>query len=320
MKDDLFCFDKNLENQFASRQTDYSDKLKKARIMCIRGRYEQALNIAEEILDDDPENMGAYIEILRVHSDDFSIFEGEEIDKDIRAIEKLFPDIDNDEYIEFLRNKKKAISNKQETVVSNENKKNRNETETNIVNKTAQLNEKTIINNNAYVASSQENVTENSPVNQVATPKINEATAVVIIKNQEKYSSAELSEAKIALDFFANNGSASALNILGWVYLFGRCGYTQDRKKAFDYFTKSAQLDYPTAMCWLGDCYYFGYGCTCNYSLALEYYKNAADLGSAWGMRQVGYCYENGRGATKDLTKAIEFYKKGASLNDDDET
>ena len=103
MAKDLFDFDVQVEE----KKTDFSQQIELANVLCIRGQYERAIKIFNDILDVDYKCEEAYVGLLRAHSEDFSLFEGKEIEQDIKAIEKLFPDIMNKDYVQYisLRNK-----------------------------------------------------------------------------------------------------------------------------------------------------------------------------------------------------------------------
>ena len=89
---------------------NYADELKKARVLCIRGQYDRALEIYNKILDEDYENEEALIGLLRVHSKDFREFDGDIIEDDIHAIEKLAPDTEDEEYLDYLIKRNNKIS------------------------------------------------------------------------------------------------------------------------------------------------------------------------------------------------------------------
>ena len=89
---------------------DHKAELRKADILCIREQYDRAIDIYNQILDEDMECEEAYVGLLKAHSEYFTIFSGEQIDKDIRIIERLFPDIENEEYLTFLKKRKEARS------------------------------------------------------------------------------------------------------------------------------------------------------------------------------------------------------------------
>lgn len=287
MKDDLFNFDESLADGFATQKNNFDEKLKKARILCIRGRFEQALAICEEILDEDMENMGAYIEILRVHSEDFTVFEGEDIDKDIHAIERLFPDIDNDEYIDYLQKRRKSLKNK--NIGSD---------------------------NNAQSTVSNKNIENSSTINRIVTDnadsdkKFTEEEALEIIRNPNSKPKYIVENAKSVYEEYAQSGSAAALCNIGYFYASGDYNYEVDQTKAFEYNKKSADLGNVTAMYNIGIYYSNGIGTRKNQKKAFEYFKKAADKGDSDGMFKTGCCYRDGSGVDKNIKKAIEYFKK----------
>ena len=87
---------------------DHKAELRKADILCIREQYDRAIDIYNQILDEDMECEEAYVGLLKAHSEYFTIFSGEQIEKDIRIIERIFPDIENEEYLTFLKKRKEA--------------------------------------------------------------------------------------------------------------------------------------------------------------------------------------------------------------------
>ncbi len=101
MGKDLFDLDDSLVEK-----KDHQEELKKANILCIREQYDRALDIYNKILDEDMECEGAYVGLLKAHSECFTKFEGEQIEKDIRVIERMFPDIEDEEYISYLKKRK----------------------------------------------------------------------------------------------------------------------------------------------------------------------------------------------------------------------
>ena len=320
MKDDLFNFDESLAGGFDTPTNDYEAQLKKARTLCIRGRYEQALAICESILDEDMDVVGAYIEILRVHSEDFTIFEGKEIEQDIHAIERLFPDVDNDEYIDYLQKRNKflkakgntssnasnvsaqAVENVSSQTVATDNKKN----------KVSAKDENSTSKKKNSGSAPQKNTRGSS------TTSMGMVQAREIIENQSDHPISKVAEAKKAMDALANNGDANALFWLGRFYDTGRYGYPEDKQKAFDCFQKAAGLGSDIALYNLGIYYQFGNFVRKNMEKAFEYYKQAADLGFALAMHDVGCCYRDGQGVAKDIKKALTYFQKAADAGNND--
>ena len=104
MDKDLFNYDALLLSE-QDKSSGYKEELLKAKELAEKGEYDKSLGIYEAILDEDVHNQAAYVGLLRVHSKNFTIFEGKDIDRDIRVIEKLFGDCKDPEYISFINNK-----------------------------------------------------------------------------------------------------------------------------------------------------------------------------------------------------------------------
>ena len=116
-KDDIFNFDEQISDAFDKQVKSFDEQLRKAKIYCVRGQYDKALEIYNAILDEDMENQDAYVGLLRVHSEDFTVYEGPEIERDIHTIETLFPDIEDPEYIEYIKKRKQYFSSGSETQI-----------------------------------------------------------------------------------------------------------------------------------------------------------------------------------------------------------
>ena len=118
----MFDLDDSLLKDEAS---DISKDLELADVLCMREQFDRALSIYNKILDKDMKNEGAYVGILKVHSEYFTKFDSPEIEKDIRIIERMFPDIKNKEYANYCLERKKYLesnnnSKKVETVKEKE--------------------------------------------------------------------------------------------------------------------------------------------------------------------------------------------------------
>lgn len=91
-----------------------NETLARARIMCIRGNYEEALKAYDKYVSvyfDDP---AGYIGQLRVHSEDFTIFESPLIDKDLKVIKTISKGktITDAEYLDYLSARSAALAAK----------------------------------------------------------------------------------------------------------------------------------------------------------------------------------------------------------------
>ena len=114
MGKNMFDLDDSL---LEDNKSDYSEEIKKARALSIRGQYDRALDIYNKILDEDFENEEALIGVLRVHSKNFREFDDKKIEDDIFAIEQMAPDTTNEEYLDYLSKREdyKANHKKEDT-------------------------------------------------------------------------------------------------------------------------------------------------------------------------------------------------------------
>lgn len=107
-KDDLFDLDNSLMD------SKYKEDFERANVYCIREKYDDALKIYNKILDEDYKCLDAYIGILKVHSLNYTKYDGDEIEKDIRIINKLFPNINDEEVLSYLDKRKSLLNNRTE--------------------------------------------------------------------------------------------------------------------------------------------------------------------------------------------------------------
>ena len=115
MGKDLFDFDSSLDFEQEKpkpKKKGFEEELHRAEVLCIRGQYDKSLKIYEAILDEDIDNQDAYLGLLRVHSEDFTLFEGKDIENDIKVIEKLFEDIDTPEYLSYMKKRNAFLKEK----------------------------------------------------------------------------------------------------------------------------------------------------------------------------------------------------------------
>lgn len=96
-------------------------------------------------------------------------------------------------------------------------------------------------------------------------------------------------------------------------YDSGSDGVQKDQVKAFDLFSKAAELGNPYAERWLGKYFEKGLGgVAIDLSKAVEHYKNAAAKGDPEAQYLLGYCYENGQGVKKHFQSAKKWYRMAA--------
>ena len=86
----------------------------------------------------------------------------------------------------------------------------------------------------------------------------------------------------------------------------------QDYNKAFELFTKSAAQNDPNGIFMQAQCIWFGRGTEEDKSKAFELFKKAADFGSAQGALDAGKALYLGEGTEKNLEDAMKYFKKSA--------
>ena len=108
------------------------------------------------------------------------------------------------------------------------------------------------------------------------------------------------------------NGYHCAQNMVGICYFFG-LGVAKNVKKAFEYYSLSAEQGNSRSMCNLGYCYANGCGTEENKTIAFEWHEKSADLGYCVALYNVGVDYETGEGVTEDAFLAQSYYMQAAA-------
>ena len=85
---DLAQIERGLDKQL-EKSAEYESKVTKIRAFCIRGNYEEAKRLCDELLDADPADMNAYMGLIRVASENYTAYEGEELEKTIREAKQI---------------------------------------------------------------------------------------------------------------------------------------------------------------------------------------------------------------------------------------
>ena len=100
MSKNMFDLDDELLND-----NKYSEELDRADSLCMREQFDRAIEIYNKVLDSDMRNERALLGILKVHSAYYTIYDGPGIEKDIRIIERVLPNINNPEYLYYCKKK-----------------------------------------------------------------------------------------------------------------------------------------------------------------------------------------------------------------------
>jgi len=116
---------------------------------------------------------------------------------------------------------------------------------------------------------------------------------------------------KTAID----QGHAKANYHMGNFYRAG-IGVDADGQKAFEYYTKAAELGISDGVDRLGDCYRIGTGVQVDDREAFLYYQRAAQMGNSKGLCNLGLCYLNGRGCQQDTEIAFRWITTAIDTGD----
>jgi TPR repeat protein len=108
----------------------------------------------------------------------------------------------------------------------------------------------------------------------------------------------------------ADNGDAHSQAYIAELYRFGKGGFHKDLKKAYEYYSMSADMKCAEGIAGLSNLYFDGEYVQKNYEKAFQLCLEAAKLGSTMGMSNVGWMYELGHGVEKDLDSAKFWYSK----------
>ncbi|MDR1123319.1 MAG: sel1 repeat family protein [Elusimicrobiota bacterium] len=102
---------------------------------------------------------------------------------------------------------------------------------------------------------------------------------------------------------------------LGVFYDKGFC-LKKDYKKAFYYYSKSAELGNPVSQSNIGTMYYLGQGVQQNYKKAFDWFAKAAEQGYRSDQHNLGLLYYKGHGINQDYKKAFYWFTKSSEQGD----
>ena len=99
----------------------------------------------------------------------------------------------------------------------------------------------------------------------------------------------------------------NAENNFNWGYWCAFYGKPRKkyRNRAFEFWTKAAELGHVRAQFYLGTCYDFKIGKKRNLKLAKQWYEKAAKAGHDLAQYNLGFMYRDGIGVRKNLKKSF---------------
>ena len=297
MGDDLFNFNGQFEEALTERLNPYEKDLKRAKIYCVRAQYDNALAIYNHILEEDIENQDAYLGLLRAHSENFTIFFSEEIDRDVYTLDSLFPDLDDPEYAKFKYARGALLQDN--SMEGNLQKMNKPDEVLALgdqyFNKQAY--------NDAYKAYER-------------AAKLGYGEAFMRIGYLHYYGYGVNKDQNLALRFYRkaiDKGATRACYLLGLAYM----NDLGDDKEAIQCFSSGAEKGELSCMACLGYMQMYGKGTEVDYAAAFQNLSAGLEAEPSFACTCLGYLYENGLGTEKNLENALALYKQGAGYGDD---
>eukprot|EP00754_Rhynchopus_humris_P043558 Rhum_TRINITY_DN3352_c0_g1::Rhum_TRINITY_DN3352_c0_g1_i1::g.10456::m.10456/K14026/SEL1, SEL1L; SEL1 protein len=115
----------------------------------------------------------------------------------------------------------------------------------------------------------------------------------------------------------ADRGHVSSQMVLGYAFMWGIRGLTQDTVQACKYFELAADRDEPAAFGALGTLYAQGINSATNalernYTKASEYFEKGVEKDHAVSLNGLGYLYMKGAGVKRNYTRAVQYFRKAA--------
>lgn len=108
---------KNMLDGEIDKKNASDKKHRLIRVLCIRGKYDEATELCNELIESDPEDLAAYIGLVRVESKNYTILEGETIDDAIDVARQIggrdsdLSDYDDD-LAAYFKNREKLFAEK----------------------------------------------------------------------------------------------------------------------------------------------------------------------------------------------------------------
>lgn len=107
-------------------------------------------------------------------------------------------------------------------------------------------------------------------------------------------------------------GHFKAMHDLAEIYLDGMDEVPQNKPRAIELFTESADKGYADSQCSLGVCYATGNGVRKDEYIAAQWFEKAAMQNQAFAQKNLGICYRHGQGVVQNKQKAAEWFRKAA--------
>ena len=112
---DFSLVDKALDEKIKENE-ELDKKRKLIRVLCIRGKFDETTALCNELLESDPEDYAAYVGFVRIESKNYTVFEGEEVEKAVEVVRQIFStDFDSDaDFSAYLKKREDYFAEKKE--------------------------------------------------------------------------------------------------------------------------------------------------------------------------------------------------------------
>ncbi len=71
------------------KKNESEKKHRLIRVLCIRGKYDEATALCNELIETEPEDLAAYVGFIRIESKNYTVFEGKAIDSAIDVARQI---------------------------------------------------------------------------------------------------------------------------------------------------------------------------------------------------------------------------------------
>ncbi len=107
------------------KKNESDKKHRLIRVLCAREKFDEATALCNELIETEPEDLAAYIGFIRIESKDYSVFEGQNIDKAIKVAQKICGITENlskfdAELALYLKNREKHFATKEQAAIKAE--------------------------------------------------------------------------------------------------------------------------------------------------------------------------------------------------------
>ncbi len=322
-------FDKMLNDQ--QKVAEEMESIKRANVLCVRGEFDEAEKLVSLFIDRNYDRIEGYVALLRVHSKDYTLYEGAQIEKDLRVIQKIVgsKQINDNEYNGYVFARKRYFDDKKaEEAARKKAEAERKAKAEEATRRKAEAERKAAEEAARRKAEAERRAAEEAARRRAeAERKAAEETARRRAEAErkaaeeaarrraeaERKAAEEAARRKAEAERKAAEEAARKKEEENWnkaekLYSAGK--YVE----AVPILKTLAENGRVEAQFYLGYCYNKGYGVPADSEKTIFWYRKAADKGHKVAQYNLGICFENGDCVNKDTSLAIFWYIKSANL------